>query len=329
MVWVIPLTILIWVYGEQEHVSTAETQQILISLKSADPNRIVTLGHTGDDNVICDLTGPRAKLDYVKAELAMNPVTITVPATLSPGQHQLESAQHVRDASIFAENGITVDKIRPMTIPIVIDTLDQIEVQVQAPEPNNLASAVFEPRSVLIRGPRLLLTSTEFKKDTVAIADLAANAELSRPGRHPPTTVPVISPLTRAANGRGESITIQPPNVTATINVQQTAREITISSMPVWVQGAEPILDEFRVEGDLFVHDVKVSGPADQIDLITNQSFIPHATLTIKREDAQAGVTRQSKLWFDNDSLPPGVIVSKADRERAFEFKVVPRLKAP
>jgi hypothetical protein len=138
-----------------------------------------------------------------------------------------------------------------------------------------------------------------------------------------------MSPLTRAANGRGEAITITPAQVTATIDVQQTARELTIGSMPVWVEGAEPILDEFRVDGDLFVHSVRVSGPSDQIELISNQTYIPHATLTIKREDAQDGAARQRTLWFDNGSLPPGVTVAKADRERVFEFKVVPRTAKP
>jgi hypothetical protein len=327
MVWVIPLTILIWVYAEQEQVSPAAGEQILITLKSADPNRIVTIGHQGDESVICDLKGPRAKLEFVRAELAKNPVTITVPATLSPGAHQLESAQHVREASIFVDNGITVSNIRPMTIPIVIDTLEEIELPVQAPEQINVASAVFEPRTVRIRGPHALLTSADTRKSVVAIVDISANPDLARPGPHGPTTLPVISPLTRDAGARGENVTISPPNVTATFTVQQAAGELTIDSMPVWVEAAEPISDEFRVQADLFVHNVKVTGPADQLALIRNGTYNPHATLTIRREDTQAGTTRQAVLWFDNGSLPPGVTVSKVDRERPFDFKVVQRAK--
>jgi len=85
--------------------------------------------------------------------------------------------------------------------------------------------------------------------------------------------------------------------------------------------------NDFRVQAELFVHNVKVIGPADQLDLIRNGTSNPHATLTIKREDTLAGATRQAMLWFDNGSLPPGVTVSRADRERLFEFKVVQRGK--
>jgi hypothetical protein len=331
MLWVVPLTILIWVYAEQEQVAEDKSEVVLIQLRSTDPNRIVTLGNPGNESIVCDLRGPRAKLEYVKAELT-RPVTIDVPAAYNLGPQQFETA-HLRDAGLFVSNGIMVSNIHPLTIPINIDVVDQREVPVVAPEPNNLASAIFDPRTVTIRGPHTLFSSPEFKKDLIAIADISANPELSRPGQHPPTTLPVVSPLSRAASGRGESITISPPNVTATITVQQTAGELTIGSMPVWVEGAQPVLDEFRAvnaaggEGALFVKEVKVVGPADQLELLRNQSYIPHATLTIKREDAQAGATRQRTLWFDNGSLPPGVSVSRADRERPFEFKVVPRGK--
>jgi hypothetical protein len=326
MGWVVPLTLLIWYYAEQEQVDESQ-ELVMIALKSADPKRIVTFGSPGNETITCNLKGRKAKLAEVKAELT-RPVTLEVAAAYGLGPQPFETA-HLRDANIFVSNGITVSNIQPFRISIIIDTIDQKEVPVQAPEPNNLASAVFEPRTVTIRGPHLLLTSPEFAKDAIAVADLSANSELSRPGQHPPTTLPVVSPLSRAANGRGESVSIMPPSVTATVTVQQTASEMKIDSMPVWVEAAEPISDEFRVQAPLFVNDVRVTGPADQLDLIRDQTFIPHATLTIKREDAQAAATRQRTLWFDNGSLPPGVTVSKADRERPFEFKVVPRSKTP
>src|SRR5437016_3703863 len=78
-------------------------------------------------------------------------------------------------ADIFAANGVTVENIHPQVIPVVIDTVDQLEVPVQPPDPNNLASAVFEPRTVQLRGPHQLLTSAEFRKDAVAIADISAS----------------------------------------------------------------------------------------------------------------------------------------------------------
>jgi len=329
MIPVTLLTILIWVYAVNELVYTEPSQPVPIRLTTSDPNRAVTLEGTGNETVTVDLKGPRAKVDAIKQALATAgpeaAIPIDVPTTLQPGLYQI-STQSVKEAPVFIANGVSVDNIHPLTIPVRIDTYQQIEVPVQAPEPNSFSSFAAEPRSVRIRGPRTLLTSPDHLKDLIATADTSAIPRISDAGKHGPTTVPVTSPLQAAASMRGETIMISPSQVNVAVTVEQDVRQRKIETMPVWPEAAASVTDEYRVESSGFVPGgVTVTGPQEQLNKIGTAPYIPHATLTYFREDAQDDGKRQRTLGFDNGSLPPGVTVSKDDRGRPFEFRVVNR----
>src|SRR5439155_18581440 len=125
---------------------------------------------------------------------------------------------------------------------------------------------------------------------------------LSPPGEHGPTTVPVISPLAAVAAGRGESVTLNPASVTVKVTVQQTSGEKTIESMPVWVELQPSLSDEVRVSSEEWVvKGIHVRGPKEEIAKI-DDTYLPHATLTIARDDVRTNVPQQKKLWFDNGS---------------------------
>src|SRR5437016_11260172 len=70
-VWVVPLTLLVWIYAEQKQRTPEEKgQTVLISIRSADPNRVVTLLRPHDDLPIISMSGPRQAVDDVKNLLA-------------------------------------------------------------------------------------------------------------------------------------------------------------------------------------------------------------------------------------------------------------------
>src|SRR5689334_24678115 len=60
LAWVIPLTLLAWVYAEREQVAPFKDESIPFELKSVDPNRVVSLARKDQDkNLILDLLGPQ------------------------------------------------------------------------------------------------------------------------------------------------------------------------------------------------------------------------------------------------------------------------------
>ncbi len=324
------LTVLIWLYAVNEQVYTEQGQPVPIRLKTSEPNRAVTIEGAGNETVTVDLNGPRAKVDAVKQALASAgpdaAIPIEVASTLQPGLYQI-STQTIKEAPIFLSNGVSVENIHPQSIPVRIDTYQQIEVPVQAPEPNNFTSFASDPRTVRIRGSRTLLTSPEHQKELVAIADTTAIPKVSEPGNHGPTTVPVTSPLQAAASTRGETITISPSQINATVTVERDVAQKKIETVPVWPEAADSVSNEFRVDCPAFFvpGGITVTGPREMLNQIGKEPFIPHATLPYYRDDATKEGKLSRTLVFENRSLPPGVVVSSEDRNKPFEFRVVPR----
>src|SRR3954470_1541095 len=67
--WVVPLTILIWIYAEQEQASSELGQPILVEVASSAPDKIITLLRPGDNVPTADLRGSKSRLDAVRSEL--------------------------------------------------------------------------------------------------------------------------------------------------------------------------------------------------------------------------------------------------------------------
>src|SRR5438094_5206075 len=68
LAWVIPLTLLIWIYAEREQVGTMKDVSVPFEL-ATDPNRSVSLAETRppqDKNLILEIQGPQARLQEVK-----------------------------------------------------------------------------------------------------------------------------------------------------------------------------------------------------------------------------------------------------------------------
>src|SRR5256885_10954011 len=69
LAWVVPLTLLIWIYAEREQVATTKDVAIPFDLVSVDPNGSVGLNRAQDKNLVLELQGPQARLQAVLAKL--------------------------------------------------------------------------------------------------------------------------------------------------------------------------------------------------------------------------------------------------------------------
>src|SRR3954463_483853 len=150
-VWVAPLTVLIWVYAEQEQEAT-DNGQIAISVHSADPNRIARLGQRSDEWILVDLKGPRSKIDAVKRQLATTTIPVEVPGGYPVGDVQLATEYYIQNAALFVNNGVKVQNVRPKTISVFVDTYTEVQLPVTPLDGTRVASAVFEPRTIHVRG---------------------------------------------------------------------------------------------------------------------------------------------------------------------------------
>src|SRR5580765_6069993 len=69
LAWVVPLTLLIWIWAEREQVQPAKDVAVPFELTSGDPNRVVSLKGAQDSNLVLELAGPQARLQELLNKL--------------------------------------------------------------------------------------------------------------------------------------------------------------------------------------------------------------------------------------------------------------------
>src|SRR5437868_3168141 len=68
LAWVIPLTLLIWVYAEREQIAMYKDETIPFELKSVSQDVVVSLTQK-DKNLVVDLQGPQGRVQKVLQDL--------------------------------------------------------------------------------------------------------------------------------------------------------------------------------------------------------------------------------------------------------------------
>src|SRR5688572_23038146 len=140
LAWVVPLTLLIWVYAEREQITREQNETIPFELVSADKDRLVTLKPGQDSNVVVELEGPRARVQDVLQRLRGGEfpqgLRIEVDRALEANRdHQLRTISLISSQDLFRHAGITVTRTQPDTINVTVDQIVEREARV-VPAPN-------------------------------------------------------------------------------------------------------------------------------------------------------------------------------------------------
>src|SRR4051794_14364070 len=87
LVWVAPLTVLIWIYAEREQVDRASAQ-FPIEVRSGAPGQVAHMADSRGGIVMATIRGPKAKVGQaVEALQAGAPVQVFVGGGRQPGFH--------------------------------------------------------------------------------------------------------------------------------------------------------------------------------------------------------------------------------------------------
>jgi hypothetical protein len=314
LAWVVPLTLLIWLYAEREQLSRT-TLVVSVQLTPGKPNEIITPSRT---TATLTLTGPRARLESLRASVTGQPLAL--PVLRSPGRdHELQLTTLLSDLPALQRSGITVTKCEPAILNVFVDEYVEREVPVTAPalRADLQAPPVFEPRSVRVRAPATELQRRLAAGEPIAVAEMATLPQLRQPGTHTVPSVP-IRPL-------GETVSFSPASVKVEFGiVEQQTRQYRIPSVIIEVR--KPL----AVEGKLLVDvnpavltNVEVVGPAaviDQMERDAVRGIAPVAILRISAENIAARRGTKS-VQFD---LPEGVRVVGELRNVEFTITEAP-----
>lgn len=332
LAWVIPMTLLIWIYAEREQ-TTHQSANFRVEAHNSDPNRVVTLSVRGPDgrystdfSVHADLSGPQARLQELRESLesGMRVVPYDVDQNLSPGHHPVPTSTLANDP-LFVKSGLAVSNISPAELDVFVDPIEHREVPVVVkPGVNNLEGpAIFKPAKVIVSGPASALDAAVDQGKLVAYADLGP---LTDPGMKSLPAVTVSLPFS------APGVSVAPTSVSADLTVRRSDNDGVIRSMPVWaLYPPSPMWDKYRVECDppnLF--DVKVSGPPEMIKAINDpasetkpKAFFDVSSASPPIGSNPLGTRHEAELRFDFANT--GLKISPEDTHKTISFTVVER----
>jgi hypothetical protein len=266
--WVVPLTVMIWIYAEREQLATYPNVPIKIEPQNNDPDhRVVTFTDASGRTltISADLMGPHGRLEQVQRQLETSmALRLDFDARLDNGIHRIPT-RLLGDDQLFKDNGITVRNIVPDEVTIKIDPVETRELPVQPPADNRLVSFTSDPRTVKVSAPQ------SFFRDRPNLSVRADVTLLDKPGPHE-------EKVNLAPSFTGRFVAVTPSTAAVKYDVRQADVRYKILAMPVWA-AVPPTQewDKYKAEYQIAVANVWVIGPEEKINLLKNEQATSHA----------------------------------------------------
>jgi hypothetical protein len=318
LVWVAPLSVIIWVYAEQNDVSD-ETEHVVVSVVSADPSRVVRLVEPADGRVTFTIRGSNPNRQRLKEVFDSEPsLQIQLPqSTLAtPGDAEVSPAI-INDMQLFRDNGITVSEIAPQILKVNVEAVLGVDVDVQAAPDGTTLAASFTPRKVHVMAPDSVIEAARKANKLVAYAHVADTTETLTPGPHDLKDVPIT-----LAFG-DKNLLPTPATVAAHVDVR---KDVTwpLPSIPVYLLSPPGFDDKYRVVYETTLPNVTVIGPEEQIRALQNPNskLEIKAYLEVSAADLPVDMEHERRLRFE---LPEGIRPSPDDAQRTIKFTLSER----
>lgn len=319
LLWVVPITLVIWIYAEREQVinpNSPNVKDVHVSFNKVDGLYIEPVGGGEPASVDLQLTGPQTALEAVREQLTTripHGVRIDLSNIGIGKSQQVNVMDHLASSTVdvFKRNGVSVMKVQPEFMYVNVERMGRKELPVLIPpEIDTLAPEThFVPATVTLSGPESL-----FNSDLKVYADLTAAQVPKKSGPYTLASIPLKRP--------SEKLQIDPPQVKGELVVRNADVQSVIDHLFIRVQAPLGTLTRFDVTlpaGET-ADGTHVTGPADKIKLLTDDPTKWYAVLEILPDDPQP----RKQLTY---VLPEGVSVSPQDQQRQFDYtlKVKPQ----
>ena len=291
--WVVLVTLVIWVYADLEKTNTA-TLRATLRLTNGDSSRLVLLGPVDagrhDVTIAIELRGSQGNLSDYEQEIKKSGGVIEYDLTThhGAGVHTIAVADLLAQTEAVKKAGLTVEKASPPTVSVELDEAHdepEAEIVFQSSGATYSQAEVNPPKTGFRVSKRLWMSrqGSEAPKLRTYPVDLSKVA----------TDQPIAARIEpTVAIGPGERIPVLPDvrEVRVTVKVSDRTEEKTLK-VPVrlltpytWAQ-PEGTWDRF----DLNIEDrdrpnwlveVTVSGPKRAVEKIQQQHILAYVVLT-------------------------------------------------
>jgi len=271
LLWVAPLTILIWAYAEREQVVTIPNVTINVRAPGNDAGREIRLAPGSNSTIHAELRGPQAELERVKDWLESTTIPLEVDHNIVQGEHPIPIVDQLNRLQRVKDGGVTITNCMPDQVSVTVDPMVEKELDVVA-RPDDLRKMagppVFNPAKVKISAPKTVLDKAIAGAGgkLVAYANFdQSGAGLADPGTHDLIAVPLIP----SVNMGDASVTLTPPVVSARVAVQRVdSRTVRVRVLPAYPD--VPKTDQYKPHYDLYIPDVVVVGPEQELESLTS-----------------------------------------------------------
>ena len=318
LVYVVPLSLLIWVWAQDQQIETAVQQNVSVSINHVDAQKLVKLLGTDtgerltarpDGSILVNLTlqGPRVGLTQVLKSLREETADSPFKVELRGGATQKTTVNlrdPLADTRLLKEAGVGVVEVTPADVNVRIEEKKRVEATVVAggglSGEDLAAPPVFDPPTVTVEGPAGVLDALIGPDGNArVVADLPPDAE---PGEQT-QTVPVHLPK-EAGDAAGVSLSRK--DVAAKFTRKQR-RQVTLQLGPVALVVAKPAAMEQGVVGVAerdTLSGLVVEGPREAIERLRGDESAVQAIVTLRRYDESEPqpIRREVRVW-----LPEGV----------------------
>lgn len=319
------ITVLIWAFAEAESLTTKALRVDLNFLNDPQTGRFVEVAENQGWGGRCEVLfeGSTASVGDLEPLLRKG---VGLRAGLSgvppePGEYVIDLNQILRAVPELDGKGVTVVRVDPPTLRVIVDTLVTREVNVVS----DVAGAVVDgpveckPGKAKLTLPSALADRISAETAVTARVPPDAIAKLV-PGRI--ETVPgvaLIAPPMLAGKSR---VSIEPDRADVVLKLRARTDIFTIASVPVHIKIAVGEIGRWEVavpEEDRFIRDVKVSGPSDLVDRVRRGEIRITAVLPLSFDELERGISTKdvvfaevpTDLKFDADRTTVRLTISR------------------
>jgi hypothetical protein len=302
-IFVTIITVLVWVYAENENVKQHELE---VSLRPvAEGGKAVLIAPPEPRTVRMSIRCSQSQLQQLRT-FARTPFDVPLTADPENPTQVIDVKTLLAGVEPFSDLGVNILDTDPARISYSVEALQTVgvEIRVVAPEGVQLAPGVSaEPTRAEVRltqryASLLATQKLEARLDMENLADYEENVPHSL---DVPLSLPSSVPALRA--------TIIPSTARVTFTIRKQTDTYMIDRVPVNLVVSPVLMQQFDVSvppDQIFVRDVKVTGPSDMIRRIREGDVKVIAELRLSADNLEQRI-ESAVPYID---LPQGVTLT-------------------
>ena len=315
LVWVIPLTLLVWVWAQDQQIEQIVQQNIPLQIEHVDGQRVIEILDPDvrrGNNVIqlrsVTFQGPRIGLstltNRLRNDFAQDNLDIKLRAGVAD-RVNVDLRDQLNDLPVLRELGVSVVEVLPVQVAVRVEERKTVTGRIVAGgmQPEELVGPpTFDPPTVTVEGPASVIELLSDERGEIPVVALLPDPENVPAGQPQTREVPLQLPedapgLSLLTNTVRASFTrAERQVISATL-----PKVIVKASLPAAMSGTHAVEVEPTV-----LNNVPIQGPADIVRRIESGAIPVEAELKVVRDDQgnEGPIRRQVEF-----NLPQGVIL--------------------